>query len=544
MLVRFLSLLIFALSFSVTQAQQQASGSKPKLVVGLVVDQMRWDFLYRYSDRYKADGGFRRLLTQGFSNENTFIPYAPTVTACGHSSIYTGSVPAINGITGNAWYDKKAGKVMYCTEDSTVKTVGSTTAAGQMSPRNMYSTTIGDELRLFTNFRSKVIGIAIKDRGAILPAGHAANGAYWYDSRTGDWITSTYYRNDLPTWVQTFNKQKIVDKYYGEGWKTLYPIESYKSSTAQGQQFEGKPFGDKSIGFPYDHKELIGKNYGSIAVTPHGNTMTLELAKAALTGENLGKGDATDLLAVSLSSPDYIGHTFGPNSIAVEDCYLRLDKDLGDFLNFLDQHVGKGNYLFFLSADHGVANVPGFMKANKLPAGTFDDIGTMDSLNTMLKEKFGASNIILTMLNYQVHLNHKIIDSVKLNKEDIIEEVISFLSKEEAISRAFDLSELQETTLQSTIKEMISNGYMPNRSGDVQFILHPQYIDGGTTGTTHGLWNPYDSHIPLVWMGWNIKAGKSNAPVYMSDIAPTIAAMLQIQMPNGCVGKPIEAIIR
>ena len=544
MLVRLLSLLIFALSFSVTQAQQPSSGSKPKLVVGLVVDQMRWDFLYRYSDRYKADGGFRRLLTQGFSNENTFIPYAPTVTACGHASIYTGSVPAINGITGNAWYDKKAAKVMYCTEDSTVKTVGSTTAAGQMSPRNMYSTTIGDELRLFTNFRSKVIGIAIKDRGAILPAGHAANGAYWYDSRTGDWITSTYYRNDLPTWVQTFNKQKIVDKYYGEGWKTLYPIESYKSSTAQGQQFEGKPFGDKSIGFPYDHKELIGKNYGSIAVTPHGNTMTLELAKAALTGENLGKGDATDLLAVSLSSPDYIGHTFGPNSIAVEDCYLRLDKDLGDFLNFLDQHVGKGNYLFFLSADHGVANVPGFMKANKLPAGTFDDIGTMNAMNTMLKEKFGASNLILTMLNYQVHLNHKIIDSIKLDKEDIIEEVISYLTKQEAISRAFDLSELQETTLQTTIKEMISNGYMPNRSGDVQFILHPQYIDGGTTGTTHGLWNPYDSHIPLVWMGWNIKAGKSNAPVYMSDIAPTIAAMLQIQMPNGCIGKPIEAIIR
>ncbi|MCG7855668.1 alkaline phosphatase family protein [Flavihumibacter sediminis] len=544
MLVRFLPLLIFALSFTVSQAQQSASGSKPKLVVGLVVDQMRWDFLYRYSDRYKADGGFRRLLTQGFSNENTFIPYAPTVTACGHASIYTGSVPAINGITGNAWYDKKAAKVMYCTEDSTVKTVGSTTAAGQMSPRNMYSTTIGDELRLFTNFRSKVIGIAIKDRGAILPAGHAANGAYWYDSRTGDWITSTYYRNDLPTWVQTFNKQKIVDKYYGEGWKTLYPIESYKSSTAQGQQFEGKPFGDKSIGFPYDHKELIGKNYGSIAVTPHGNTMTLELAKAALTGENLGKGDATDMLAVSLSSPDYIGHTFGPNSIAVEDCYLRLDKDLGDFLNFLDQHVGKGNYLFFLSADHGVANVPGFMKANKLPAGTFDDIGTMNSMNTMLKEKFGASNLIRTMLNYQVHLNHKIIDSAKLDKEDIIEEVISYLTKQEAVSRAFDLSELQETTLQSTIREMIANGYMPNRSGDVQFILHPQYIDGGETGTTHGLWNPYDSHIPLVWLGWNIKAGKSNDPVHMSDIAPTIAAMLQIQMPNGCVGKPIQAIIR
>lgn len=541
MIVRFVALLCFSLVVSLSQAQPSAA-KKPKLVVGMVVDQMRWDFLYRFSDRYKADGGFSRLLKQGFSNENCFIPYAPTVTACGHASIYTGSVPAINGITGNAWYDKKFGRAVYCVEDTAVTTVGSTSTAGKMSPRNMYTTTIGDELRIFTNFRSKVIGVAIKDRGAILPAGHSANGAYWYDSRTGNWITSTYYRNALPAWLETINKEKWVDKYYAEGWKTLYPIETYKNSTADEQVYEAKPFGAKALTFPYAHKELIGKNYGVVASTPYGNTMTLEVAKAALKAENLGKGEEVDMLAVSLSSPDYIGHAFGPNSVEVEDTYLRLDQDLGKFFDYLDQHVGKGNYLFFLSADHGVANIPAYMKEHKIPAGTFDDGAAMDALDSLLQKQFGHQNLVVSMFNYQVHLNHKLIDSLKLDKEDMIQTVLAFMKKHPAVLRAFELEELSETTLPKTIKTMLANGYEPNRSGDVQFVLYPQYIDGFETGTTHGLWNPYDAHIPLVWYGWGIKPGKSNEEVYMYDIAPTISALLQIQMPNGTVGKPIRSI--
>lgn len=525
-------------------AEKPAGVKRPKLVVGIVVDQMRWDFLYRYNDRYDAAGGFKRLLNQGFTCENTFIPYTPTITACGHTCIYTGSVPAIHGIVGNSWWDNHTMRSVYCTEDKTVSTVGSTTVAGEMSPANMLATTITDELRLATNFKSKVIGIAIKDRGGILPAGHSANAAYWYDSKSGQWITSTYYMKELPAWVKTFNAAGMVDKYYEKGWSTLYPLYTYTQSSKDFKSYEGKPFGSDKGGFPYDLKGMIGKNYAAVNTTPFGNTMTLEMAKAALDAEKMGAGGVTDFLAVSLSSPDYVGHAFGPNSIEAEDTYLRLDKDLGSFLDYLDQKVGKGQYLVFLSADHGVAHVPGFMKENKLPGGNINDEAWKTILNRELREKFGQDNIISTILNYQVYLNNKLIDSVKLNKEEISNDVIRYLVRREGVARAFKNDAISTVTLNARMKDMFSNGYYPSRSGDIQIVLQPGWIDGGATGTTHGLWNPYDSHIPLVWYGWNIKPGRTNRETYMTDIAPTIAAMLRIQMPNGCVGKVIEEVVK
>jgi predicted AlkP superfamily pyrophosphatase or phosphodiesterase len=543
MMHRSLLLLIFTAFFSIAGAQQNTPPQRPKLVVGLVVDQMRWDFLYRYSDRYKPNGGFSRLLNQGFSNENTFIPYLPTVTACGHSSIYTGSVPAINGITGNSWFDRTAGRIVYCTEDKSVKTVGAAGSAGEMSPKNLLSTTIGDELRLASNFRSKVIGIAIKDRGAILPAGHAANGAYWYDAATGNFISSTYYAAALPLWVTAFNQRRLTDKFLQKGWNTLYPLHSYTNSTADEQAYEGKPFG-AAKGFPYDLKAMVGKNYGAISGTPFGNTITLALAKAAIAGEALGKGKFTDMLTVSLSSPDYIGHSFGPNSVEIEDAYLRLDKDLGDFLNYLDKTVGRGQYLFFLSADHGVAHVPAFVNDNKMPGGIFDDNKVVSDLNKLLEKQFGLPQLVIGSFNSQVHLNHRIIDSAGLDERKISQTVIAHFEKLPEVMRVFPLKELMQTTLPSKLKEMVANGYLPNRSGDIQYILLPQYFEGGSTGTTHGSWNPYDAHIPLVWYGFKIKPGKSHHEVYMSDIAPTIAALLTIQMPNGTLGKAIEQVTR
>src|SRR5688500_3852800 len=285
--------------------------SRPKLVVGIVVDQMRWDFLYRYYDMYTVNGGFRRMLSQGFSCENTFIPYAPTVTAPGHATVYTGTVPGIHGIAGNAWWDREQMRTVYCTEDLTVNAVGiGPSDAGQMSPRNMLATSICDQLKFGTNFKSKVIGVAIKDRGSILPAGHTADGAYWYDSRSGKFITSDYYMKELPQWVNAFNDKKWPDQLYKLNWNTIYPINSYVQSSADEKVHEGKPLGTDKKGFPYDLSGFIGKNYGAIASTPHGNTLTFEMAKAAIEGEQLGKNTVTDFLAVSFSSPDYIGHSF------------------------------------------------------------------------------------------------------------------------------------------------------------------------------------------------------------------------------------------
>ncbi len=533
----------FLISFAFfTQVFSQTSVPRPKLVVGLVIDQMRWDYLYRFYDRYDAKGGFKRMLTLGFSYENTMVPYAPTVTGCGHACIYTGSVPAINGITGNQWWDKEKKRVVYCSEDKSVNTVGSDTKLGQMSPRNLLVTTIGDELRLATNFRSKVVGVALKDRGSIIPAGHSANAAYWYDITAGKWISSTYYMNELPSWAKNFNAQNLVDKYYEKGWSLLYPANTYLQSTSDTVSYETKVFGNS---FPYDMKGLMGKDYGKIASTPMGNSMTAEFAKAVITGEQLGMDNFTDLLTISFSSTDYIGHAFGPNSVETEDGMLRLDKDLGALLDYLDAKIGKGQYTVFLSADHGVAHTPEFMTENKLPGGRSYVSALMRTLNAELTAKYKTGPLILSNDNYQLALDHSKIDSAGINETELLTWLEKRVYQEPAIDRAFPLEKLNTVPLPATIRKMINNGYYPRRSGDLQIILKPGYIDAfAATGTTHGIWNPYDAHIPLLWYGWGIKPGKSNKEVYMTDIAPTLAALLHIQMPSGCIGEPLQDLLK
>jgi len=526
--------------------QNTTNLSRPKLVVGIVIDQMRWDYLYRYYNIYKTDGGFKRFLDQGFTCENTFIPYTPTVTAAGHTCIYTGSVPAIDGIVGNTWFDKQKNRTVYCSEDNSVQTVGSNNAAaGQMSPRNMLTTTITDELRLATNFKSKVIGVAIKDRGAILPAGHSANAAYWYDSQTGNFITSTYYMDALPVWVQNFNKRKIVDSLYKLNWSISLPKEVYSEyCSADNEPYETKALGNDQSGFPYNLSKFAGGDYSKIAVTPYGNMLTLEMAKAALLAEGLGKSGAPDFLAVSISSPDYIGHSFGPNSWEQLDDYARLDDALGKFFSFLDQTIGKEQYTVFLTADHGVVQIPGYLKEHKLPAGLFNNLHAINEINQQLKQNFGADSLIITMDNYQLYLNHSVLKEKNIDEEKVKSWVINYLLNNDAVSNAFDVTRISSTTLNEEQKSMFGNGYNQRLSGDIQIILKPNYIEGGEAGTTHGLWNPYDSHIPLLFYGWGVKHGKTNKETYMTDIAPTLSALLHIQMPSGCVGKVIEEVMK
>ncbi|WP_029277337.1 alkaline phosphatase PafA [Pedobacter borealis] len=515
--------------------------NRPKLVVGLVVDQMRWDYLYRYYNRY-SDGGFKRMLNEGFSAENTFIPYTPTYTACGHSSIYTGSVPAINGIIGNEWYDRESKRGVYCVGDTTVKTVGSGTGAGLMSPKNLLVTTVTDELRLATNFKSKVISISLKDRGAILPGGHAANAAYWFDGGTGNWISCTHYMTQLPSWIMDYNKLKMADKYFEKNWNTLYPIETYDQSTADNKTYEGKSKEEQTVTFPHPFKLYIGKDYDRIKSSPYGNAMTLELAKMAISSEHLGQRGQTDFLAVSCSSTDYVGHQYGPNSIEVEDTYLRLDQELSQFFNYLDAKIGKGNYLVFLSADHGAAHVPAFMTENKLPGGLFNEVPVMAGLNTEIEQKFQVKNAIVTYTNSQIYFDHGAIKEANASLEAIKALTVERLKEQEEVMDALDLSKLAGSTLPEPIKRALTNGYNAHRSGDIYYILKSNYFEGGKTGTTHGAWYPYDSHIPCMFMGWNVKQGKTNKTHYITDIAATVAAMLHIQMPSGCIGEPITEL--
>jgi predicted AlkP superfamily pyrophosphatase or phosphodiesterase len=535
--------MFFVAAAMVGNAQKQntrtTSIARPKLVVGIVVDQMRWDYLYRYANRY-SDNGFKRLLNDGFTCENTFIPYTPTYTAAGHTCIYTGSVPAIHGIMGNNWYNRELNKTVYCTDDANATSVGSTSDAGNMSPENLWSTTITDELRIGTNFKSKVIGIALKDRGAILPAGHAANAAYWFDDANGSFISSSFYMKELPTWAKQFNDKKLPDQYLQKNWNTLYPINTYTQSTEDEKTYESV-FPSGGTTFPHMTAALVKNKYNALRTTPYGNTLTMEMAKAAVEGEQLGQTGNTDFLAVSFSSPDYIGHAFGPNSVEVEDNYLRLDNELASLLTYLDAKIGKGQYTVFLSADHGAANSPVFLKDNKIPAGTVSDKAIETALNDLLDKRFQIKKAVITVINYQVYLSKTIAeaDEAKLKKA-VIEHLMSY----PAISGAVDLQNLEATSLPVMIKTMLTNGYNQKLSGDIQYILKPGYLSGSNKGTTHGLWNPYDSHIPLVWYGWGVKKGKTNRETYMTDISATLAALLHVQMPNGCIGKVITEAIQ
>ena len=526
--------------YSVSAQQASAIGvQRPKLVVGIVIDQMRWDYLYRYQKRY-TDGGFKRLLNEGFSCENTVIPYVPSVTAIGHTCIYTGSVPSIHGIAGNNFV--KNGEKVYCTDDDTVKPVGSNSEAGLMSPRNLWVTTIGDEMKIASNGRAKVVGVALKDRASILPAGHNPDGAFWFDDKSGNFITSTHYMNQLPKWVEAFNSKKLPEHHLSEKWTTLYPKDTYTESTSDENEYEnGIKKGVKAT-LPLNLPELYKKyGYNIIRNTPFGNSLTFDMAKAAIDGEQLGADDETDLLAVSCSSTDYIGHQVGTHAVETEDTYLRLDKAIADFLSYLDAKVGKGNYLVFLSADHGAMNNARFLQDRRIPAGNWDDGVAAKKLNEMIAKEFpNTSDLVKTVMNYQVFFNREVIKNQHLDFAKIKQTVVDFLKEDSCVLYACDMEKTMTESIPEEVKYRIVNGYNRERSGDIQIVLKPNFYTHGMKGTDHGAWNLYDTHIPLVFMGWGIKHGATTKRTFMTDIAPTIGALIHVQAPNGCVGQPIS----
>lgn len=518
--------------------------SKPKLVVGLVIDQMRWDYLKRYESKF-GDNGFKRLLRDGYSLNNVHINYIPTVTAIGHASIYTGSVPAIHGIAGNDWTDKTTGKNVYCTTDTEVTPVGTgDVKVGSHSPKNLWSTTVTDELLLSNNFQSKVVGVSLKDRASILPAGHNPTGAYWFDDTTGNFVTSSYYTTKLPEWVNAFNKQNLAQQLVRAGWSTMLPIEQYTESTRDDAPWEGLLGSATRPVFPYTHlADDFNKNKGEIRYTPFGNTLTLKMAEASVEGEDMGKDHITDFLAINVASTDYAGHKYGPNSIEVEDVYLRLDKDLAEFFSFLDRKVGQGQYTVFLTADHGGAHAEGFMKDHKMATGFFGK-DTEKTLNTALMNKYHYDKFILAIDNYQIYLDQNYMKANNLNATEVADYIVDELNKDQTVLFAVNLKKVGEAPIPEPIKTRIINGYNWQRSGDIQLISHDSMLPANyTTGTTHSVWNAYDSHIPLIFMGTGIHHGESNKSYNMTDIAPTISALLGIQFPSGNIGDPIVEVL-
>lgn len=519
-------------------AAPSAVATKPKLVVGIVVDQMSYDFLVRYESKF-SEGGFKRLVREGFNCKNAHYNYIPTYTAPGHTCVYTGSVPAVHGIAGNEWFDQRTGKVVYCTDDSTVHTIGSESQAGLMSPRNLLTTTITDQLRLSNGQQSKVIGIALKDRGAILPAGHLANAAYWFDSFSGNWITSDYYMKQLPEWVQQFNNQKLAANYLSQPWTPLLNAAQYSESTMDDQPHEGRFRNETSSAFPHDLPKLKTADFELIRSTPFGNSITKDFALAALKAENMGKGTATDFLAVSFSSTDYVGHQYGPYAIETEDTYLRLDRDIAELLTFLDSYIGKNNVLVFLSADHGVAPAAEHMVAMKVPAGVLDSRKMLTDLKKQLNTQLGEGDWIRSYENGQIYLNHSWLQQKGKTVKDLYDKIAPALLSVEGIGNVINLHAINESILPEHFVTLIKNGIHRKRSGDIYIALEPNWFEGRRQGSTHGSLFSYDTHVPIIFYGGSVKAGSSIEEVHVTDIAPTVAQLLDILEPNGSIGKPL-----
>lgn len=483
-------------------------GERPKLVVGIVVDQMRWDYLSRYYDQFQEDG-LKRLISKGYSCDNCLINYVPTVTSIGHTSVYTGTTPAFHGICGNDFFIDD--DPIYCCGDKTVDPVGTDNRKrGCMSPRNLLSTTIGDQIRLHTDFRSKVVGVSYKDRAAILPAGRSSDHAYWLDTDHGQFITSTYYRSELPDWAKAYNKELKKNK----------------------------------------ELQKVGKDVGSYPLCGH---ITTDMAIAALKGEQLGKGQVTDMLCVSYSQTDVIGHAWGTRGERTDEAYLELDKDIARLLKALDEQVGEGNYLLFLTADHGGAHNFKYMTDHQLNGGAWDFSQNLlnNQLETYLKEKFGSTvdlSIINGLNGYRFYLNHGKIKALGLDLQQVKDALIAYCSEQPQVQFVMDFEKVNTWSVPDVLRNRALLGYHPHRSGDLIIVLEAGYYEVGPwsspQGTTHSAWNPYDSHIPLLFYGWKVEHGSTGREVHITDIAPTITQMLHIQQPNACIGEPIIEVVK
>lgn len=520
---------------------------KPQLVVGIMVDQFRPDYVDRFWDNL-SENGFKRLVREGFSFTNFHFDYMPTATGPGHAGVYSGTTPAVHGAMGNSWYVRELDRSINVIELPGYEGVGSAPDYdGSKGPGNMLTTTVGDELRLHTNFESRVVGISRKDRGAILPAGHTGD-AYWYEGPTGNFVTSTYYRDELPGWLQEFNSRNLAEEYLSEPWEPLLPIEAYEARSIGDDNPYERPFAEGVPPvFPHDLPALIrdhGYDAGLLGATPLHDRLLTDLAIAAIEGEGLGRGNATDMLAISFSALDAVGHRFGPAAIETQDAFLRLDREFARLLDYLDREFGKENILFFVTSDHGVVHVPDYLSDNRVPAGHFDTSAKLDSIREFLESAYGV-DLLLAYSNWNLFLDHELMERNNLDHSQVQLELARFVRSLDGVAGSLTADALTYSEFTRGIPMRAQKGFNQKRSGDVVFWLDAQHTPGtAPQGTTHGSPWIYDTHAPMYWYGGGIKPGRSAAPSFISDIAPTVATFLGSPLPSGTTGKPLNDLIK
>jgi predicted AlkP superfamily pyrophosphatase or phosphodiesterase len=494
---------------------------RPKLVVAIVVDQFRYDYLTRFRADYT--GGLATLLRDGAVFTNARYDQFPTVTAVGHSIIMTGARPSSSGIVGNSWYSREEQRLVTSVCDDAFETLGRAgqapgksaattdcTDASPASPNRLLVDTVGDELRQASD-SSKVIGVSLKPRSAILPAGHMATGAYWFDE-SGVFVTSSFYGETFPKWAADFDKDGPANQYAGKEWM-------------------GAKFGSGA--------EL----YRAIPASPWGNELIEAFAEAAIDGEKLGARGVTDVLTVSFSSNDYVGHKVGPDDPAVRDMALRTDKMIDRLFHFLEsRHIGMNDVLVVLSADHGVAPLPEKDSERKMPGNRMGPSQLTRAVQDALTERFGAGEWVINKpVEYVIYLNQTLIKEKKLDRAEVNRVAADALAAHPYIFRAYTREQLAAGVTADRIGQAMTNGYFPRRSGDVFVLLDPYWMFS-SSGTTHGSPFNYDTHVPVIFMGAGIKPGRYNANISVTDIAPTLSTLLGIEMPAGAEGRALAEI--
>lgn len=526
-----------------------AQNSKPKLVVGIVVDQMCYEYLYRYQSQF-SDKGFVKLMKNGTHCRNTQYNYVPTYTGPGHASIYTGTTPSNHGIVANDWYHRGLKKTVNCVGDESVKPIGSESEGGKKSPRNLKTNTITDQLKL-TYPNSKVVSLSIKDRSAILPGGHLSDGTYWFDYSTGGFLTSTFFTSEMPTWVSEFNAKKMPDFYLKQTWNTYYDINTYTASGPDDSPYEHLLKGKTTPTFPYDLKEMTQDqmDYELFTFTPFANTYLADFAIEALSKEKLGQGKETDFLCISFSSTDILGHSFGPNAIEIEDMYIRLDLEIAKILDELEQKIGKENFVFFITADHAVVPVPQKLVDQQLPGGYLNWKPLLVTLRKEVVAKFGI-DFISSRQNSNIYFDRDLLNSKKIKLEEAQEFVKSKVKNWENVKAVYTASELERSAADFEWRDMVRRGYRYHESGDVIYILEPGYISQwgeapqAHKGTTHGSSFNYDTHVPLIWYGAQIPAQEVLRRINITDITATLVPILQLQKPSATTGELILELFK
>ena len=522
---------------------------KPSLIIGIVVEQLRFDQIERLRDRF-SDNGIKRMINEGTFFKNASYDYMLTQSAPGFSTIATGTEPAYHGITSDNWYVPLKNEFIYCTKDISVNPVGGSYESGLHSPVNLNASTFADELKIATGKKSKVFSVGVKEQSAILTAGHSTDGVFWYDNVTGGWMSSTYYVQALPSWVNDFNAMRRQEAYLNSSWTLLKEAEAYSTCLPDSNKFE-KGFGGQNY-FPYDLNKLSksggrnsDRNNAFLRETPFADALTTDFAIKLIEEEELGKDDVTDFLSICYSSTDYIGHRFGPSSVETADAIFRLDKNIETLLNYLNDNLGKRNILVYFTSAHGVAELPQVMADNRVPSGYFMQNQALQLLRSYLNAVYGEGDWVKGFTERQVFLNRTLIEDARLQIEDVQKRTARFLNQFTGVASAYPYYAFEANDFGNGHLRKIINSFSAQRSGDVIITLLPGWVEaeeGHLTG--HNSPYEYDSHVPLIWYGWTVKRSTVMRKVNLPDVAATLSSLCRIPYPNACTGEPMPELFR